>query len=63
MQFIYVFFNGADREDTVIFLTKEEAIDASIKYPNAHIEVFQKYTFGYQMAYLYYMNGKLYEDN
>lgn len=63
MTFVYVFFNGGDPEDMIIFLTKEDAIDASLKYPDARIEVFQNYNFGHQMAYMYYKNGKLYEAN
>ena len=63
MKFVYVLFNGGDPEDIVIFLTKEEAINASLEYPDMKVQIFQKYDFGYQMAYIYYMNGKLYEGS
>ena len=63
MNFVYVLFNGGDPEDIVIFLTKEDAIDASLKYPDLHVQVFMQTIFGYQMGYMYYKNGKLYEGN
>jgi hypothetical protein len=57
---VYVWFNGGDPEHMVIFLSKEEAIDASLKYPSAIFSIFNKTKFGYQMTYDYYKNGKLY---
>lgn len=56
---VYVWFNGGDPEDLVIFLSKEEAIDTSLKYPKIQIDIFKKAKLGYQMTYNYYQNGKL----
>ncbi len=57
---VYIWFNGGDPEDTVIFLDKEEAISASLKYPDIRIDIFKKVKFGYQMSYGYYKNGMYY---
>lgn len=54
---VYVWFNGGDPEDTIIFLSKEEAIETSIKYPNIMIEIFTRAKLGYQMSDTYYRNG------
>jgi hypothetical protein len=64
MKFVYLLVNGSnsDWEDMAIFLTEHEAIQISIKYPNARIEIFSKYpNHGYLPTYNYYENGKLYE--
>ena len=67
-QFVYVFIYGSDWEDTVIILTKEEAIEISKKYPNSRVEIFGKSknidkslinTLGYTCTYNYYKNGEL----
>lgn len=53
--------NGGEWEDMVIFLTEEEAIQASIKYSNIRIEIFSKNAdFGYSPTYNYYKNGEFY---
>jgi hypothetical protein len=67
-QFVYVFIYGSDWEDTVIILSKEEAIEISKKYPNSRVEIFGKSknidkclinTLGYTPTYNYYKNGEL----
>lgn len=67
-QFVYVFIYGSDWEDTVIILSKEEAIEISKKYPNSRVEIFGKSknidksvinTLGYTTTYNYYKNGEL----
>ena len=60
MNFIYVLcHNRCEWEDIVIFLTEEDAINASIKYPHSRVELFTKnpipYT-GYVPTYNYYQN-------
>jgi hypothetical protein len=57
---VYIWTNGGDPEDIVIFLDKEEAISASLHYPKIQIYIFKKARLGYQMTYDYYKNGKLY---
>ncbi len=56
----------SDLEDSVIFLTEDEAIQASIRNPNCRVEVFEK-AFdlngdfnGYISTHNYYKNGLLY---
>jgi len=60
MEFVYVLFNDEDEwEDMVIIVSKEEAINASIKYPNQRVEIFIKNdTCGYKPTYNYYKNGE-----
>jgi len=58
MDFVYVFLAGSEWEDIIIFLSKEEAIKKSRKYPNNRIEFFSKTnTSGYKPTYNYYQNG------
>ena len=60
MDFVYVFLAGSEWEDIIIFLSKEEAIEKSRKYPNNRIEIFSKTnTSGYEPTYNYYQNGEL----
>ena len=61
MEFVYVrTVDGAEWEDLVIYLTKEEAIEVSKKYPRARLEVFRKSgEGGYVPTYTYYSNGEL----
>ena len=42
MDCIYVFLEINDWEDIIIFLSKEDAINESKKYPNARVEIFSK---------------------
>jgi hypothetical protein len=46
-------------EDIIIYTTKEEAIEASLKYPWARLEIFKKREgpSGYQPTYNYYEHG------
>ncbi len=62
MKYIYLLINdGVDWEDTKIFLTEQDAIQASIKYKSFRVEIFGK---GKDAAYIptynYYLDGKLY---
>ena len=62
MEFVYMLLFGIrnEWEDIIILLSKEEAIDASIKYPNSRVEIFSKdITMGYTPTYNYYKNGNL----
>ena len=60
MEFIYVLFYGSEWEDIIILLSKEDAINESIKYPNARVEIFSKNNkSGYIPTYNYYKNGEL----
>lgn len=62
MDYVYMLLFGIrnEWEDIIILLSKEEAIDASIKYPNARVEIFSKdITLGYTPTYDYYKNGNL----
>lgn len=64
MDYIYLLVrSGGEWEDNIIFLSKEEAINASIKYKNDRIEIFAKniQDTGYIPTYKYYKNG-LYID-
>jgi hypothetical protein len=60
MIYVYLMINGSDWEDMIIFLSEEEAIDASIKHPDSRIEIFSNNTdFKYLPTYNYYKNGEL----
>ena len=62
MQYIYLFVvDGAEWEDIVVFLSKEEAIEKSIKCPHVRLEIFEKTPTGYHPIYNYYLNGLLKE--
>ncbi len=54
--------DGAEWEDMIIIVTKEEAIEASKKYPKRRVEVFEKQEnkLGYHPTYNYYKNGEYY---
>ena len=67
-EYVYVFIYGMDWEDTVIILSKEDAIETSKKYPNSRVEIFSKSknvekglinSLGYTATYNYYKNGEL----
>ena len=59
MDFIYLLVNdGAEWEDIIIFLSKEDGINESLKYPTSRVEVFSKTDkSGYSPTYNYYKNG------
>ena len=61
MEHIYLFVvDGAEWEDIVVFLSEEEAIEKSKKYPKARLELFAKSVAGgYRPTYNYYQNGVL----
>ena len=59
MDYVYVLLFGSEWEDAIIFLSKEEAIQKSINYPNNRVEIFSKMdTSGYKPTYNYYQNGE-----
>lgn len=64
MEFIYVFtVDGAEWEDLVIYLSKEEAIAKSKKYPNVRLDIYKKSVDGYRPTYNYFLNGLLVESS
>ena len=64
MDFVYVLHNGSEWEDIVILLSKEDAVNESITYPNARVEIFSKNNkSGYTPTYNYYKNGELIQNS
>jgi hypothetical protein len=66
MEFVYLLLgeSGSEWEDMIVFLSKEEAINQSIQYPNHRVEIFSKTnTSGYRATYRYYKNGELFENS
>lgn len=61
MDFVYVLvFERCEWEDIIVLLSKEDAINESIKYPNARVAIFSKNNgSGYVPTYNYYKNGEL----
>ena len=59
MDFIYLLVNDGDEwEDIIIFLSEEDGINESLKYPKSRVEVFSKTDkSGYSPTYNYYKNG------
>lgn len=63
MNFVYVLVCGNEWEDISVLLSKEDAINESINYSNARVEIFTKNnTVGYIPTYNYYKNGKLIQN-
>ena len=63
MEYAYLLINANDWEDMVIIVTEEEAINASMKYPNSRAEIFSKNAdIGYSPTYNYYKNGEMYKS-
>jgi hypothetical protein len=62
MEFVYIFlYDNFDWEDIIVFLSEEEAIQKSVKVPNARLEIFKKSeNGGYIPTHHYYKKGKLY---
>jgi hypothetical protein len=58
MDFVYVLLLGSEWEDIVIFISKEDAIQESIKRPTRRVEIFNKTDKGYHPTYTYYNNGE-----
>ena len=48
---------GAEWEDMVIYLTEKDAMEASLKYTSARVELFKKTDNGFVPSYKYIMNG------
>lgn len=65
MDSVYVFVvDGAEWEDLLIFLSKEEAIEQSKKHPKVRLEIFHKsLKGGYRPSYNYYLNGEYVQTN
>lgn len=64
MDFVYVFFQVNNWEDITIFLSKEDAINESKKYPKARVEIFKiNEEVGYTPTYNFYKNGELIGNN
>jgi len=60
MDFVYVFVDINNWEDIIIFLSKEDAINESKKYPKARVEIFKiNEEGGYTPTYNFYKNGEL----
>ena len=58
MDYVYLLIvDCASWEDIVVFVSKEEAIEASRQNPNARVELFYITTQGYRPTYDYYVNG------
>ena len=59
MDYIYVLVPaGADLEDIVIYLSKEEAIEKSKSWSKTAVEIFARHERGgYRPTYSYYLNG------
>ena len=63
MDFVYVFIDINNWEDIIIFLSKEDAINKSKKYPKAIVEIFKiTNELGYTPTYNFYKNGELIEN-
>jgi hypothetical protein len=60
MNLVYVLVSDScDWEDMIVFLSEENAIKMSIKYPRDRVEIFTKNdTCGYKATYNYYKNGE-----
>jgi hypothetical protein len=64
MDFVYVFVDVNNWEDIIIFLSKEDAIKETIKYPNARVEIFSiNEEMGYTPTYNFYKNGELFTNS
>lgn len=60
MDFVYLLILGSEWEDMTVLLSKEDAIQESIKFPNHRVEIFCKTnSSGYTPTYDYYQNGEL----
>ena len=64
MDFVYVLLFGSEWEDITILLSNEDAVNKSIKYPNARVEIFSKNNnLEYTPTYNYYKNGELIQNS
>lgn len=63
--FVYVLLIGSEWEDMTVYLSKEDAIAASKKYPDCRVEIFGKKNgadVGYVPTYSYYENGEYFKS-
>ncbi len=64
MDFLYVLLYDREWEDTIIFLSKEEAINQSKIHKNGRVEIFvNNNAAGFAPTYNYYKNGVLFQEN
>ena len=69
MELIYCLISDDCWEDMIIYLSKEEAIEASTNNPNCRVEIFRKekdnsvLVKGYSPTYNYYKNGEYIEKD
>ena len=64
MDFVYVLIYGNEWEDVVIYLSEEDALEASIKNPEARVELFSNIGKKvYKPTYNYFENGKYIKNN
>ena len=65
MESIYLLVvDGAEWEDIVVYLDKEEAIEKSKQWSKTRVEIFNKSEKGgYRPTYTFYLNGLLVTDN
>lgn len=61
MESIYLLVvDGAEWEDIIVYLSKEEAIEKSKQWTKTRLEIFSKSEKGgYRPTYSYYLNGEL----
>ena len=61
MEYVYLLcVDGAEWEDIVVYVTREEAIEKSKQCPKTRVERFIKSEKGgYRPTYTYYLNGLL----
>jgi hypothetical protein len=64
MELVYLFVvNGAEWEDIIVFLSKEEAIEKSKQCPKVRLEIFAKSPKGgLRPTYNYYLDGVYFES-
>ncbi len=59
MEFVYVYMpNGGEWEDFEIYLTEEDAMEATRRNKNSRAELFKKEGKKYVPTYLYLVDGK-----
>ena len=64
MDYVYVFtVDGAEWEDLVIYLSLEEAIEKSKKFPKVRLDIYKKTPDGYRPTYKFYLNGELIDNS
>ena len=64
MDYLYLLVvDGAEWEDIVVYLTKEEALEKSKAWPNTRVEIFSKSEKGgFRPTYTYFLNGILIDN-